>query len=95
MQSAVVSRSTVLSFRYLLATLALLVEFTMCRFLYAIPFFHMLVEKKISQKARMKMVKENYWHSLFGWQMFKECWKMKIMDLRKTVRSSPQMAERP
>lgn len=85
MPSAVAASSTTLSVMYLFATLALVVEFTVCRFLYAIPLFHVLVERKILQKARIKMAKENYWHSLFGWQMFKECWKMKIMDLRKRV----------
>ena len=95
MQSTVVASSTVLSVRYLLATLALVVEFTVCRLLYAIPLFHVVVEKKILKKARIKMAKENYWHSLFGWQMFKECWKMKIMDLRKRVCEGSDAVDSP
>lgn len=83
--TAVLTNSTVLPLRCLLATLALTLEFIVCRFFHTVPLFHVLVENEIARKAKIQMVKQNYWDSLFGWQMFKECWKMKIMDLRKQV----------
>lgn len=88
-------RSTLISLRCVLATMGLVVEFMICRVLHAVPLFHELVEKIIAQKARIKMVKENYWHSLFGWQMFKECWKTKIMDLRKQVSEGADFIDSP
>ena len=85
MPIAVLATSTLLSMRCILATVALIMEFIVCRFFHSVPLFHVVVEKAISKKANMKMNREDYWDSLFGWQMFKECWKMKIMDLRKQV----------
>lgn len=87
MQSCGVSPnlSALVSLKCVLATVALAFEFAICRILHAVPLFHFVLEEKIARKARLKMVKENYWDSLFGWQMFKECWKMKVMDLRKRV----------
>lgn len=73
------------TFRCFVATIGLVFEFLLCRFLHTVPLFHEVVEETITKKARLKMVKDNYWESLFGWQMFKECWKMKVMDLRKKV----------
>ena len=87
--------ATLVSMRCVLATLGLAIEFMICRVLHAVPLFHVLVEWKIAQKARIKMVKENYWDSLFGWQMFKECWKMKILDLRKQVSEGTDAVDSP
>lgn len=79
------NHTAVVSVRCVLATVQLALEFLICRVLHTVPLFHAVVERKITAKARLKMVKENYWDSLFGWQMFKECWKMAVMDLRKQV----------
>ena len=87
--------TALVSMRCALATLGLAIEFIICRVLHAVPLFHMLVEWQIAQKARIKMVKENYWDSLFGWQMFKECWKMKILDLRKQVSEGTDVVDSP
>ena len=85
----------VISLRCVLATLALAVEFMICRVLHAVPLFHVLVEQQITQISQIKMVKDNYWDSLFSWQMFKECWKMKITDLRKQVSEGTDVVDSP
>ena len=82
--TAVTMNNTTL-LRCFMATLCLLLEFLVCRLLYSIPLFHFFVEKQMERKAQIKMAKDTYWDSLFGWKMFKECWKMRIMDLRKRV----------
>ena len=87
--------TALVSMRCVLATLGLAIEFMICRVLHAVPLFHVLVEWQIAQKARIKMVKENYWDSLFGWQMFKECWKMRILDLRKQVSEGTDVVDSP
>jgi hypothetical protein len=87
--------NALISLRCVLATLTLAIEFMICRLLYAVPLFHVVVEQKITQKAQLKMVKENYWDSLFGWQMFKECWKMKVLDLRKQVSEGMDVVDSP
>ena len=87
--------TALISLKCVLATLGLAIEFIICRFLHAVPLFHAIVEKQITQKAQLKMVKEHYWDSLFGWQMFKECWNMKVMDLRKRVSEGTDVVDSP
>ena len=89
------SHAAIVSLRCVLATVQLALEFMICRFLHSVPLFHAIVEQKITAKAQLKMVKENYWDSLFGWQMFKECWKMAVMDLRKQVSEGTDAVDSP
>ena len=66
---------------------ALILLFALGTVLRAMPFMEIYVAKLFDTITGLPTAKEDYWSSLFGWEMLRTCFRMVDLNLSKTARA--------